>query len=254
MPATLYTVQNLIDEALQVLGVLEPGNTMSSAQYADCLRTLNFLQDEWNTQEGLQPSIVAPVFNLVAGKAAYAIGPTAVSPDFVAQFRPQNLIEVSVYWGSGSSQVRIPVHIETIIEASARPVVNLTGQPYPTKVYLSDQVDNNGSKFLVFWPTPTQALPVELVYAPAMFDNGAVLSGTVFLPSGYLRAYVYNLAVALAPKFGKAPSMDLITQAATALRNLRNRTLSNRPIHRSRESKTGGVYWNWISGDNEAVS
>lgn len=248
MPAVLYTVQNIIDEALQLLGVLEPGNTMSSAQYSDCLRTLNFLQDEWNAQEGLVPAPVAPIYNLQAGRAAYAIGFNASLPDFVG-LRPQRLIEASIYWGSGAPQVRLPLHIETIIQASQRSVVNLTGQPYPTHVYLTNQVDANGSKFIVFWPTPAQALPVELVYAPEIFSTGAQLTDPVTLSSPYLRAFTYNLAVALAPKFGKSPSMDLVTQAATGLRNIRNATAQ--PIRRSRGSRASGVYWNWISGENE---
>jgi hypothetical protein len=49
-----FTYQNLVDEALQLIGVLEPGNSFSTAQYADLTRTLQLMLDEWNAQYSLQ--------------------------------------------------------------------------------------------------------------------------------------------------------------------------------------------------------
>jgi hypothetical protein len=100
MPVGIFTVQNIIDEGLQILGVLAPGESLSSAQYADCLRTLEWIEDEWNSQEWLVPNLVSATWPLVAGKNAYAIGFNAVPPDFQG-LRPQRLLQASIYQGSG---------------------------------------------------------------------------------------------------------------------------------------------------------
>src|SRR3982751_478604 len=103
-----YTIQNVIDEGLQLLGVLAPGQALNSAQYADCQRTLAWIEDEWNAQETLVPNLVSPLFSLVANRPGYAIGFAAVPPDFVG-YRPQRLLQASLYQSSGSTTARTPL-------------------------------------------------------------------------------------------------------------------------------------------------
>lgn len=248
MAWTPFTIQSLIDEALQILGILEPGTTLSSGQYADLLRTMNMLQDEWNAQEGLIPVLATGIFPLVAGRSTYLIGPGATTPDFVG-LRIERLLQANVFQGSGTTAVRIPLRLEDLLESTARNPFDLPGAPYPQTVSVSGQTDVNGSNSLTFWPTPTQAISCELTYHPMLLNQASGLGDPVYLPPAYARMYVYNFAVAVAPKFGKTPSPDIIQQAANALRNVRN--ASYRPIRRSRASKGGGLYWNYISGTME---
>jgi len=84
MPPPVETAQDLINEALQWLGVSEPGETLSVAQYADCLRSLNWMLDEWNTQESLQPALTSSAHQLVANTDTYEMGPYATPPGFLA--------------------------------------------------------------------------------------------------------------------------------------------------------------------------
>jgi hypothetical protein len=245
MPVGIFTVQNIIDEGLQILGVLAPGESLSSAQYADCLRTLEWIEDEWNSQEWLVPNLVSATWPLVAGKNAYAIGFNAVSPDFQG-LRPQRLLQASIYQGSGSNAVRVPIRIESVLESTTHPLVNPSGYPSPEAVTLYNQPDGLGSKQLWFWPAPSTVATVELVYAPEMFSTANDLTTTVQLPSPYLRAFTYHFAISIAPKFGVKPSLDLITQAATSMRNIRN--INAQPILRSGSSAT---YWSYITGGYE---
>jgi len=245
MPVGIFTVQDIINEGLQLLGVLEPGGTLSSAQYADCLRTLEWIEDEWNSQEGLVPNLVSATWPLVAGRSQYAIGFNAVAPDFNG-LRPQRLTLANVYDGTGSSRYRIPLRIESVIDLASHSMVAPTGYPYPEAVTLYNQPDALGSKQLQFWPPPVAPTIVELVYPPEMFSTANDLTTTVQLPSPYLRAFTYHFAISIAPKFGVRPTGDLITQAATSLRNVRN--INAQPIKRG---DSGPVYWSYITGSYE---
>jgi hypothetical protein len=247
-----FTYQNVIDEALQILGVMEPGATLSSAQYADLLRSLVMMLGEWNAQEGLQNTLTAEAFALVPNKIQYSIGPPGVTPpDWSSAYRPTQILQANVIWGSGGSAVRVPLHIESAFDYTAQNPVTQVGVPYPQKVYFQNSYNTDGYAQLLFYPTPSQTLFVELVYAGETFKTNVAISDAILLPNLYMRALVYNLATVVAPKFGVPPTGDIIQQAATGLRNIRNYNQSNRPIMRSRESRGGGIYWNWVSGTNE---
>jgi hypothetical protein len=64
-----YTAQDVINLALWQLGVLGPGETLSSAQNADLLKVLNVLIGRWNADETLQLSITGAAYSLQADGA-----------------------------------------------------------------------------------------------------------------------------------------------------------------------------------------
>ena len=247
MPPPVETAQDLINEALQWLGVAEPGETLSSAQYADCLRSLNWMLDEWNTQESLQPALTSSAHQLVANTDTYEMGPYATPPGFLAA-TPIYFLMAHVLWGSAPYQNRIPLSILSIEEWASGNPVELPGTAYPSSLYFDPVLNANGNMRLVFWPKPVLGLPVELTYAASRLNSQLAITDTLTMKPGYRRAIVTNLAVVLARKFGGNPPADIIQQAATALRNLRN---SNRqPIER-RDS--GAVYWSYVTGSYEKV-
>jgi hypothetical protein len=52
-------------------------------------------------------------------------------------------------------------------------------------------------------------------------SNPAVLTTNLTFPPGYLRAFVYNLAMEIAPEFGVEPSPQVTRIAMTSKRNLK---------------------------------
>jgi hypothetical protein len=139
------------------------------------------------------------------------------------------------------------IRIESVLESTSHPLVNpsgyrLTREQLRSTINPTVSVANNSGSGLR--PRPSQLS--ELVYAPEMFSTANDLTTTVQLPSPYLRAFTYHFAISIAPKFGVKPSLDLITQAATSMRNIRN--INAQPILRSGSSAT---YWSYITGGYE---
>jgi len=247
MPPPVETPRDLINETLQWIGVSEPGETLSDAQYTDCLRSLNWMLDEWNTQESLQPARTISSFQLVAGTDVYEIGPYATPPGFLAAI-PIYFQLAHVLWGSKPNQTRIPISILSIEEWASSNPVELPGTAYPSSMYFDPVLNINGNMNVVFWPKPTVSLPIELTYVAARLNSQLTLTDTLGMKPGYRRAIVTNLAVVLARKFGSNPPADIIQQAATALRNLRNQ--NRQTIERTDK---GAVYWSIVTGNYEKV-
>jgi hypothetical protein len=62
------------------------------------------------------------------------------------------------------------------------------------------------------WPKPSAANKVVL-YSMKALTAFATADTAVSLPNGYLRALRYNLAIEMAPEFGREPSALVVTAA-----------------------------------------
>jgi hypothetical protein len=235
-----YTAQDVINIALWQLGVLGPGESLSSAQNADLLKVLNVLIGRWAADSSLQLAANGFSFALQAGKANYSIGPT--SADWVAP-RPFRLDVCNLVVVQGGSNIRIDIPIITQIERFQATPSNMTA-PWPTEVAYYPSFDVLGNGSLSFWPIPTQANPVELIY-PSQISTFATLTTQMMMPDYYAEALASSAALRFAPMFGKVQSPAIVANAMNALQLIRNSNYQ--PIKRA--SLGNGSYWDYISGE-----
>jgi len=73
---------------------------------------------------------------------------------------------------------------------------------------------------MYIYPVPTRLLEWHFVSIEEL-TNPATLATTLAFPSGYLRAFAYNLAMEIAPEFGVEPSPQVQRIAMTSKRNLK---------------------------------
>jgi hypothetical protein len=73
---------------------------------------------------------------------------------------------------------------------------------------------------MTVYPRPTRDLEWHFISVQEL-SNPAVLSTNLTFPPGYLRAFVYNLAMEIAPEFGVEPSPQVKRIAMTGKRNLK---------------------------------
>jgi hypothetical protein len=73
---------------------------------------------------------------------------------------------------------------------------------------------------MYIYPVPTRLLEWHFISVSEL-SNPASLSTVLSFPPGYLRAFVYNLAMELAPEFGIEPSPQVQRIAMTSKRNLK---------------------------------
>jgi hypothetical protein len=73
---------------------------------------------------------------------------------------------------------------------------------------------------MTVYPKPTRDLEWHFISVNEL-SNPATLSTDLTFPPGYLRAFVYNLAMEIAPEFGVEPSPQVTRIAMTSKRNLK---------------------------------
>lgn len=182
---------DIVNESLLLDGVIYPGQTLSAEALATAQLGLNNMLSEWNAQGLAVFSIVKSTFALSSGTADYTIGSGAT----INQARPEKIEAWRVYDSSGGANGGEPVDAKTF---AARADDNaLTGAriemlnydaAFPTGTIHLYPIPNGGTLELWVWEQLT-----------AISD----FTATVAFPPGYLKVICYNLAVDLAPKFGR---------------------------------------------------
>ena len=203
---------DIINTSLTILGVLAAGETPAPEDQTYSLAVLNTLLENWNVQ-GLQ------IFNLTnvqkpltASKQAYTMG---TGGDFNTQ-RPVRIEAAGIIRGG----VRTPLHLlnaqEWAIELS-RSAQDIL----PQKLYNDNSFDSSGRTTLFFLPIPSDNNCTVDMFVWAQLGDGFALGDPVSFPPGYLKAIQYNLAVDLAPAFGRPVDPTVAAIAAQSVQQLR---------------------------------
>lgn len=211
-----FTARNLVERTLKLLGVCAQGETPSSAELKDGWVTLNELVDGWATQRLIIYTTARnTALTLVAGTATYTIGP--VSADVIAArpvFDPiVSLLIDSVEYGLA------PLNDTEYAAASQK---SQSGQPYA--VHYDHSFGATGAGQIIFYPTPDAAYSVVL-YLPQALTAFADLNTDYSFPAGYARALRYNLALELAPEYGKQVDPIIERKALESIRDIKSANL-----------------------------
>lgn len=202
------TGDDVISEALILLGVKYAGQTISPEAKATSLLGLNLLIGEWNATGQAVYSVARAQYNLTAGLAIYTIGPSG------AQFtagRPEKIETWSVTTSGGTSDSGMPLDaaaFERVAEDTAA-----TGSRVKALTY--DGGFPNGT--IRIYPTPIGSPTLELWTWSQLAEVTDTTLALAF-PPGYYKAIIYNLAVDLAPKFGRPldPAIKIVADQCKA--------------------------------------
>ena len=93
------TGQQIVSNALTILGILEQGGTPSVSDSVDCLGALNVMWDAWGIDEGLIYAILVQRFPAAAGAGTYTIG---IGAQFNVQ-RPSRLYRAQFLSATGGA-------------------------------------------------------------------------------------------------------------------------------------------------------
>lgn len=259
IPGLQQSALDIIKSALRLINVLGAGANPSASESEDALTILNQMIDAWqidrlmiytvNRQaldmgtppQGSSPAIPPAPFTLQSGKQAYTVG---AGGDFNFP-RPARIDSTSVIYLSNAEQ---PLELEledlTDDQWQSIPVKN-TSSTFPRSVW-----NDLGFPFLTlsFWPIPTQANQI-VFYMWQVLQYFPNLSTKLTFPPGYLECLRYNLAVRLAPEFGKEQINPVV--AAVAIESMGKIRSFNIPITEMRLdpalSDNGGGYYDWRS-------
>jgi len=222
-----------ITDALKLLGVVAGHEVPTSAEAQDALARLNELIDSWGTHAQTLYRPIRQLLPLVAAKATYTIGPggdVAVTP------MPITLDAVSV-----QSATAVPV--ETFLTLASDQAY--TQQPTKTLPGTLPQIVRytRGAPLgaLDVWPVPSAASTVVLYWREPVKQFPDLTTPLDLLP-GYAKALRTNLALELAPEFGRAVDPLLVKLAAESLADVKRANLPYVEIGMDAALTAGGGY------------
>jgi len=194
------TGQDLVSASLRKIGVLASGETADSASSTDALNELNRMLATWSTEGLLVYSKVRETFTLSGGLGSYSMG-TGATFDTT---RPIKIVDAAISISGLEYRMRI-ITVDEYARVTLKGLQGIPGYLYPEGTYPNETLN--------FYPVPTTGYTF-VCYSWKPLASVASTNSTVSLPPGYEDALVYNLAVRLAPEYGK--SLDPVV-AETAL-------------------------------------
>lgn len=209
----MATVRDLITSSLRLLQEVGAGEVATSESVADGLSALNRMLDSWSVDKDVIYTESREQFNLVGGTASYTIG----SGGTFNTTRPLSIDQAFIT--SGSLTYEIAVN-----DASQYALISDKQiQAMPSDVYYDG---NYPLSTMIFWPVPDSAYTLNL-YSKKPLNNFTAATDVVNLPQGYERAIIYNLAVEIAPEYGKEAPASVQKTARTSLKAIESLNNAN---------------------------
>ena len=197
--------QDIFTAAFRELVLIWPGQAPSTDQLNDGFNALNRLVPSWSTDRLLVYAVTQFTNLLTPSEQSYTIGNGGV----FNTTRPIAIRNANIITAAG----RFVSRLELVDEAgfSAKPGRSRLAA-LPLKLWYQAAYPLG---VLWFWPVPNAAATVEL-FVWTQLAQFASLAATFDLPPGYELAIVKNLAVLLAPMFGRPVTQDLMRDAMQA--------------------------------------
>lgn len=233
------TARELVTSSLRLIGAIAPGDSIAASEAVDGLSTLNALIDSLSNENLL--------IHVVTRETSIALNPP------VAEYTI----------GTGGSLTTRPIKIEyaTIQESgltvehplkmlSLSEWVNIRDKDTQSSIPHSIYEDGGFPLRTVhLYPAPSVAHDLNL-YTSRPLTQLTTLDTSLSLPPGYERMLRYNLAIDLAPEYGRSVSAE-IAKAASESKDAIKRTNYKPSYLRCDEALLGRGSFNILTGDSE---
>jgi hypothetical protein len=237
------TVRELIFSSLRLIGVLAAGETPSNQETTDAFNALNIMLDSYSAQNLMIPAIVPETFTVVAGQQSYSMGPLG---NFNTT-RPTRIVDAqTVVLGSNPRQT-LPLKVINIDQFS-----NIFVKSVQSTIPLWLYNDNAfPSVNLNLWPVPQVNSQID-IWSQKNLAQFATLNDLVALAPSGNRMLKYNLAVEIAPEYGKNDLDSKIIAIADGSMMAYKRAINqNKPYYMGTDDVLIGPKgsFNWLTGD-----
>jgi hypothetical protein len=199
----MSTVRDIVKGSLRLIGALAAGEAASADEQADAILAMNAMLDSWSAEGLIVNARTREEFSLVASTQTYTMG----SSGTWNTTRPSRVERVMLEVQS-TPVYELPIKILTPIEWAEKQTKESTSE-FPSEVWIQGTAP---LERFTFWPIPTAAHKA-VIYSEKPLGTYANASTDIDLPAGYERAIRYNLAVELAPEFGKSAPAEVVAIA-----------------------------------------
>lgn len=211
------TARELIASSLRLIGVLASGETATADEANDALSALNQMLSQWSNENLVVYQKVRDEFTLTASDGSYTWGTTAGAGNFTTA-RPVQVLSARLEL-QGTDPQEIPLKILTLEEYSAISSKELESS-IPQGVFFDGAYPNVGVNF---WPVPSAS--EHVVFWSLKPFSTLTLDTDISYPPGYEKAIRFNLAVDLAPEYGRPVDQLILQQAIDSKAEIKRKNL-----------------------------
>ena len=211
-------VSNLISSSLRKIGALSSGETIETTRQAEALTALQSMLRSWGAVSANVFATVKESHTLTSGTGTYTWG----SGGDISTARP-NQVTGAYILEDGTTTY--PVNIVPEGTYRAISVKSTTGIPGSLFFYSSYPLAT-----LYIYPVPDAAYVLYLDSFKPFTEASSfgLVTDTLSFPSYYEEAIIYNLAIRLAPEYGKTVSTEVGAIAKSSFDSLLNANTSGR--------------------------
>ncbi len=199
------TGRDLVSASLRLIGAIAPGESLAAGEATDGLAALNRMISSWSNEALLIYAKVRETLPLVPGTAAYTVGVTGN----LNTTRPLKIESALIRNSSVSPAVEYPIRMLSLDEWTSIAVKDLTTE-LPTDMYVEGTTP---LETVNLFPVPSVAHTLVL-WSWKPLTEITTLDDVIAFPPGYERALIFNLAMDIAPEYGKAIP-DAVASGAT---------------------------------------
>jgi hypothetical protein len=201
-----FTAQDIINDAAELLGIVSPGGMTNPDDANSCLRSLNLLLSFWSGEGISARAYTTETFPITGGQRQYTWG-TSGTPDFNST-RPMALESAGLLYTQNNNLI---IPMDVIGDGHYKAFGDRLIVSGPPTMIFPDMLYPNAVMNL--YPIPDQGYSLILTSTKDL--AGMTDLNTPFsIDSIYYMPMIYNLAMAIAPKFGKKPDAALAGIAA----------------------------------------
>ncbi len=219
MASPLLTGRTLVTDSLLLIGAIASGEPPNPAELTDGLRRLNELIDNWSLQALTALVNERHVLPVTANVSTYTLGPTSTSgAAWIVGARPDVLTNAGLLLNAANPlPIEIGRGLLTDDEYANLSIKDLTNILFTAVYYNPTSPDGT----VILWPVPSVGTNDLVLYYDSILAQFADLTTQYRLPAGYAKALRYNLAVELAPEFGRQVDPVVLMTASASLRQVK---------------------------------
>lgn len=187
------TARDIINGSLRLIGVLSSGETATADEQNDALLVLNEILDTWSINGYFNNTPTREVFSLIPSQGKYTIG---IGAD-LNTIAPISIEQAKLKVGSTEYD------LEDLLDSEWASIPDKTIQSeYVAKFYYAKTLPVHE---INLYPIPLSAYELVL-YSYKSLPKFSSINDDLIFPTNYTKALRYNLALELAPEYGKAIS------------------------------------------------
>lgn len=237
-------LKDLLRSSFRLIQEMAPGQTANTDDNTDAIFVLNAMLDAFPVQRLNCFTESISAYTLVANQPSYTIGPTG---DFNV-VRPIRIDNASIVLNPLSTlPIEIPLHIVRSESEWQEVSIKAITSPISWSLYNDEAFPLSTLKL---YPISSAANGL-ILYTRQAFTAFAAISDTVVLPPGYADFIRYNLAVRLAPEWGRVLRADVLERARETKFAVMQNNISQETMRcDSAVLKRHGYGFNWFNRES----